>query len=555
MSESYAENLNTANNQTKQASKEPESIDTPLELRGEYQIIELLGEGANGKTYLARATYSNKLVAIKCLKMNQVDNLKSVELFKREAEVLQSIDVPGVPKYYSSIIPENGQGLYFIIQEYIKYPSLDTLLAQKGKLPELLVIKILKKLCNILSALQEQYVPPIIHRDIKPSNILINKLDENVDVYLIDFGAVANPQKHQGGSTIAGTFGYMAPEQQMGDVEIQSDYYAVGATALHLLTGVMPYEIEADVFNLKFGPVLDQHAPDTTPAMRELLSLLLATDINRRPKDVVTLRHYIQQVEDYNYRYSVKAKDNGMSKTMTMVYGIICAISALASAGALLVMNFGRELGLLKIPPAEVAKTPTKAMPIWDSMMHSGQLRNLAIISSLIFAFAVIVLIAQNMKHIKAFLTKIGLRNPAADRILKEPQHKIVKFQKNKKYSAELIQELSQSQEDADYEAQVQLMNQVNQSHQQLNRGVPQLVALKNLWKVPSQWQKCAGKVLGQTYIKQRQAFEYIFEVSGESFVGASGYYKGHNLRFPLECEVAYDPKDPKKNVLTDIKL
>jgi len=556
MSESYE--LNKTDNQPQKTTPEKpaEPIETPEELKGQYQIIKELGEGANGKTYLAKAIYSNKQVAIKCLKMNQVDNHKSVELFIREAEVLQSIDVPGVPKYYSSIIPENGKGLYYIIQEYIKYPSLDTLLEQKGKLSEIEVIRIMKKLCNILSALQEQYVPPIIHRDIKPSNILVNQREDDVDVYLIDFGAVANPQKHQGGSTIAGTFGYMAPEQQLGDVEIQSDYYAVGATALHLLTGVMPYEIEADVFMLKFGPVLDQHAPDTTPAMRELLTLLLASDINKRPKDVDTLRHYINQVEEYYYNNSIKAKRDGSNKTMTIINAITCFLAAAACAGALVIMNYASQLGLTAPTPAPDPVTgivPPVTPTIWDNMINSGQMRNIAIIAGVVFGILLILLISQNIKKIKAFLTKIGLRDASADRILKEPVRKAPQFVRNNtKYSASLIKELEESSPTTAIEAQEQLMTAVKSAP---NRNVPQLVALKNLWKIPPAWPRCQGKVLGQAYIKQRQAFEYIFEVSGVSYVGASGYYRGQNLRFPLECEVAYDPKDPKKSVITDIKL
>ena len=118
----------------------------------------------------------------------------------------------------------------------------------------------------------------------------------DVDIFLIDFGAVANPQKRSGGSTVAGTFGYMAPEQLLGDVAIQSDYYALGATALHCLTGVVPYEIESDGFNLKFKEVIQQKAPNTSVFMIELLDNLLAPEIEKRPKDAAHLLYQIQQV-------------------------------------------------------------------------------------------------------------------------------------------------------------------------------------------------------------------------------------------------------------------
>ncbi|MBQ8035831.1 MAG: serine/threonine protein kinase, partial [Proteobacteria bacterium] len=64
-------------------------IQTPPELAHKYRYIDLLGEGANGKTYLARTTLNDERVAIKALKLSQIENFKSLDLFQREAEVLE----------------------------------------------------------------------------------------------------------------------------------------------------------------------------------------------------------------------------------------------------------------------------------------------------------------------------------------------------------------------------------------------------------------------------------------------------------------------------------
>ncbi len=260
------------------------TIITPTELAFEYEFIKLLGEGANGKTWLAKSRQTGDLVAVKSLKLS--GDMKQLELFVREAETLQSLDVPGIPRFYQSIIPENPLAKpCYIIQEYVEYPSLQSMMSEGNRFGEWEILNILKRLAQILDILQTQYVPPIIHRDIKPSNVLCDmKGDEVKALYLIDFGAVANPQKKSGGSTIAGTFGYMAPEQMLGEATIQSDFYSLGALAIHLLTGVPPFEIKADVFTLKFDDVIKRNAPYTSKSMFTLLHWLTEPSASKRPR-------------------------------------------------------------------------------------------------------------------------------------------------------------------------------------------------------------------------------------------------------------------------------
>lgn len=266
------------------------------DISSDYEPVKLLGEGTSGKTWLAIDRETGDRVAIKALKLS--GDLKTMELFDREAEVLKSLNINGVPKFYRSISPKgNASGTYFIVQEYIEFPSLQKVLNAGRIFSEDETLDIMECVTEILLILQTQFSPPIIHRDIKPSNILSRKDDWGVQVYLIDFGAVAHPQKCSGGSTIAGTFGYMAPEQLQGNVTIQSDFYSLGATAVHLLTGISPYKMESDVFKLRYEPVLDQYAPETSEAMRELLDMLLSPDPFARPASAELLASYIGRVK------------------------------------------------------------------------------------------------------------------------------------------------------------------------------------------------------------------------------------------------------------------
>lgn len=276
---------------------EQEIVQTPSKLAFDYTYLRLLGEGANGKTWLARAKLTGALVAIKEMKLSVVDDVKAFELFRREAETLQSLEVPGVPRFYDSIFPEKENETYYLVQEYVPYPSILESLSKIKQFNEADTLIVLERLTGTLNILQTRYTPPIIHRDIKPSNILCEKRNGSVELALIDFGAVANPQKRSGGSTIAGTFGYMAPEQLQGECCIQSDFYALGATAVHMLTGVFPYLMPSDVFKLDYKPTLAEKAPRTSKEMIALLDYMLAVNVSDRPADANALLSAIRNVK------------------------------------------------------------------------------------------------------------------------------------------------------------------------------------------------------------------------------------------------------------------
>lgn len=188
------------------------------------------------------------------------------------------------------------------MQEYIDGQSLLEYIEKLNKngktVGEPIVWDFARRMLSILTSLETEYQPPIIHRDIKPSNILVTQ--DNA-FYLIDFGAVANPERKSLNSTIAGTQGYMAPEQLMGDCTIQSDYYGLGATMLHLLTGVAPYKIDNEGMKLLFEQVIDERAPKTSRRMREVLARLLAVKPEDRPKNCQELSNLVE-VDDEQYR-------------------------------------------------------------------------------------------------------------------------------------------------------------------------------------------------------------------------------------------------------------
>lgn len=278
-------------------SNPPTSAMTPDILSKRYTYTTLLGEGATGKTYRARDKLMGYDVAIKALRFHS--NLKTHELFRREAATLKSIRLQGVPRCHDIVENPDDIDEVYIIQDFIDGESLQSLIdlcknmshtediddpiieectKKQPIVPIADVLRCMRDLVTILDGLAS-YNPPIIHRDIKPSNILYC----NNRYYLIDFGAVANPQRKSMNSTIAGTQGYMAPEQLIGDATIQSDFYGLGATVLHMITGISPVDIPTDGFERLYDSVLDQY--EVPSSLVELVKKLLAKSPTDRPKN------------------------------------------------------------------------------------------------------------------------------------------------------------------------------------------------------------------------------------------------------------------------------
>ena len=301
-----------------------EQLQTPHCLMFKYRYERLLGEGTNGKTYLATDLRTGQKLAIKELKISQSDNFKSFELFKREAETLSSLNVNGVPKFYESLLSEELGGECYIVQEYIHAPSIQSYLNNKRKFTEEETLLVMQKTAQILNVLHSQYSPPVIHRDIKPSNILCDLPNgapwDNIHPYLIDFGAVANAHSNTDKSTIAGTIGYMAPEQNFGECLPQTDLYALGATALHMLTGVPPYEMDFDTYSLKFEDAINEHAPKTSKEMRALLSSLLQVSYDKRPESASALLHEIAIIRGEEVKKEIQEDEPKLSPIARVLY-------------------------------------------------------------------------------------------------------------------------------------------------------------------------------------------------------------------------------------------
>ena len=278
-------------------------------LNNRYQILETLGRGGFGETYLAQDT--NMPSGRKCV----IKQLKPIvqqpyipqwmqDRFKREAALLEELgaesrQIPCLYAYFS----ENEQ--FYLVQEWIEGETLAQKWEREGNLHSQQVRKIL---IQLLPALDYIHSRRIVHRDIKPENIILQ--DKDHLPVLIDFGAVkealATTVNHNSNSALSasiGTPGYMPSEQAAGRPLYSSDLYSLGLTAIFLLTGKSPQELETDP---QTGEIIWQHHGDN---IEPNLLAVLDNTIKFHPRDrYSTALEMLQALQpESNYQGATKA--------------------------------------------------------------------------------------------------------------------------------------------------------------------------------------------------------------------------------------------------------
>lgn len=221
-------------------------------LQERYQLREQLRVQPTRQTWLAvdsQATPKQQFVIVKFLAFGRGMQWDEMKLFEREVQVLQQLDHPQIPQYLDSFHLQKPEPWLGLIEEYIPGSSLQTLI-QKGHLfSEPDIYDLATQILEILIYLHEQN-PPILHRDIKPSNLILTPEHR---VFLVDFGAVQSQWPQTGISfTVVGSYGYTPLEQFGGQAVPASDLYSLGASLVHMLTGIAPAELAQPDLQLQF---------------------------------------------------------------------------------------------------------------------------------------------------------------------------------------------------------------------------------------------------------------------------------------------------------------
>ena len=202
-----------------------------------YRIVRHLGSGGMGSVYLAVNTNIDQQVAIKALRPEIARNPVLRARFKQEAELLCSLDHPGIVKFLNYVEAPEG---VFLIMEYVKGITLENFINKKNGL--IVEKKAYPMISEILDAFAYAHSKGIVHRDIKPSNIIIQ---DDGHVKIMDFGIaqIVSEANAADSKYIMGTPTYMSPEQIYGkSVDARSDIYSIGVLIYNMLTGRAPYD-------------------------------------------------------------------------------------------------------------------------------------------------------------------------------------------------------------------------------------------------------------------------------------------------------------------------
>lgn len=258
----------------------------PRLIQDRYEVIRVLGAGSAGRTLLCSDLRDGRQVAVKELHFEHAENWKYLELFEREARMLSMLDHPGIPKVFDFFQESGASTTLYIVQEHIDGPSLQRRMESGPMLGQREIYDLALGVLDILDYLHGR-APPIVHRDIKPSNVLLRRDGRPA---LIDFGGVCVGWRPPGtaGTTVVGTFGYMPPEQLVGQGGPTSDLYALGATLLHLVTGRPPNEFPFDSGRIE--------VPDNLPiddAFARLIEALLRPAPRDRPRTAGVARQMV----------------------------------------------------------------------------------------------------------------------------------------------------------------------------------------------------------------------------------------------------------------------
>jgi serine/threonine protein kinase len=316
---------------------------------GPYEVLSALGAGGMGEVYKARDTKLGREVALKILPEAFALDADRIARFKREAQVLASLNHPNIGAIYGF---EDGDGVHALVLELVDGPTLADRISQ-GPVPLDEALTIATQIAEALEAAHEQ---GIIHRDLKPANI---KVRDDGAVKVLDFGLarLAEPAAVAGTATmtqsptittpamtavglILGTAAYMSPEQAKGrQADKRSDIWAFGCVLYEMLTGKRPFEGE-DISEtlaavLRAEPDWTALSAATPEALRRLLRRCLAKDRRSRIADASIARIEIDEALTTS-NVAPEQLRNVSHRHIHLIWASIVTVLVMAAGGELI---------------------------------------------------------------------------------------------------------------------------------------------------------------------------------------------------------------------------
>ena len=318
------------------APLEPLPVELVAELLPNYEILELIGLGGMGFVYKARQPKLERLVAIKVLPLEQVEDPEARARFLREARALAKLNHPNIVTIHD--VGESEEFLYFVM-EFVEGANLAELI-RSGEMTSGRGLKLVSQMCD---ALEFAHQHDVVHRDIKPSNILI---DRNDRVKIADFGIskLLRPDGTAGQLTRPdqnmGTEDYLAPELKYhpAAVDQRADIYSLGVVIYEMLTGELPaghFELPSEKVHVDVR--LDQ-----------VVLRALAAKPERRYQHASEVKHDVEQISASEVERGVEeiSVRQPASRWRHLTAWIVVVLILLGALAAFFFWNPNEETGL-----------------------------------------------------------------------------------------------------------------------------------------------------------------------------------------------------------------
>ena len=220
------------------------AIEVPVErvVEGKYRLERVIGRGGMGAVFEATDLRLNRRVALKVMTGHLIGSGTALRRFAREAQASARLEHPNLVRVYD--YGPLGDDSAYLVMEHVQGVTWADEIDRLGAFPLPLAADALDQ---VLDGVEAAHAAGILHRDLKPSNLMLRRPKEEgpLQVKILDFGlakvrelAFADPKSLTARGVTLGTFGYMAPEQLLGEeVDERADVYSLGVIALETLTG------------------------------------------------------------------------------------------------------------------------------------------------------------------------------------------------------------------------------------------------------------------------------------------------------------------------------